>query len=376
LAGVAYFFLRDLSRFLFLYFFLLDVALLVVWRVILRVIFRLWRGGWPHTAQRVAIVGAGKVGQRVGETLFDYQWAGVKLVGYLDDDPAKRDQIYPAPVLGTLDDILRVIREHQIDELVVALPLRAHKRLVGLVLDTQRLPVRLHVVPDLFDLAFPRTTIEEMGGIPMIGLRDPAIEGLPRIVKRVFDLVVTSIALIFSLPLMGLMALAIKLDSPGPAIFRQQRVGENGKLFWMLKFRSMCQDAEQRQAQVNAQTADGEIIHKRKDDPRVTRVGKFIRATSLDELPQLFNILKGEMSLVGPRPELPWLVENYKPWQRKRFAVPQGLTGWWQVNGRSDKPMHLHVEEDLYYIQNYSLMLDIRILWMTLGAVLKRKGAF
>jgi lipopolysaccharide/colanic/teichoic acid biosynthesis glycosyltransferase len=175
---------------------------------------------------------------------------------------------------------------------------------------------------------------------------------------------------------MGVISLAIKLDSPGPVIFRQQRVGENGRLFSMLKFRSMYQDAEQRLAEVLAEGEGGQVIHKRRDDPRVTRVGRFIRATSLDELPQLFNVLKGEMSLVGPRPEQPWLVERYEPWQRKRFAVPQGITGWWQVNGRSDKPMHLHTEEDLYYIQNYSLLLDIRILWKTIAAVLKRRGAY
>jgi lipopolysaccharide/colanic/teichoic acid biosynthesis glycosyltransferase len=135
-------------------------------------------------------------------------------------------------------------------------------------------------------------------------------------------------------------------------------------------------DADERRAEVVQETADGRVIHKTENDPRVTRVGHFIRATSLDELPQLLNVLKGEMSLVGPRPELPWLAEKYEPWQRKRFAVPQGITGWWQVNGRSDKLMHEHTEEDLFYIQNYSLLLDIRILYRTIGTVLKRSGAF
>jgi lipopolysaccharide/colanic/teichoic acid biosynthesis glycosyltransferase len=175
---------------------------------------------------------------------------------------------------------------------------------------------------------------------------------------------------------MALVAIAIRLDSPGPVIFRQQRVGEQGKLFWMYKFRSMVKDAEAQQAKALRIMDDGNVLHKHSEDPRVTRVGRFIRRTSLDEFPQLINVLKGEMSLVGPRPELPWLVEQYEPWQWQRFSVPQGITGWWQVNGRSDKPLHMHTEEDLFYIQNYSILLDVQILWRTIGAVLKGGGAY
>jgi lipopolysaccharide/colanic/teichoic acid biosynthesis glycosyltransferase len=144
----------------------------------------------------------------------------------------------------------------------------------------------------------------------------------------------------------------------------------------MLKFRTMVTNAEQLRPLVEQLDEDGRMIHKLSDDPRVTQVGHFLRRTSLDELPQVFNILKGEMSLVGPRPELPYLVENYEPWQHRRFSVPQGLTGWWQVNGRSEKPMHLHTEDDLYYIQHYSVFLDLLILFKTIGAVLQGKGAF
>jgi lipopolysaccharide/colanic/teichoic acid biosynthesis glycosyltransferase len=153
-------------------------------------------------------------------------------------------------------------------------------------------------------------------------------------------------------------------------------VGEQGKLFPMCKFRSMVKNAEAHQAEAMQIMADGTLWHKRPDDPRVTQVGRFIRRTSLDELPQLINVLRGEMSLVGPRPELPWLVEQYEPWQWQRLSVPQGITGWWQVNGRSDKPMHMYTEDDLFYIQNYSLLLDVQILWRTIGAVLKGKGAY
>jgi lipopolysaccharide/colanic/teichoic acid biosynthesis glycosyltransferase len=144
----------------------------------------------------------------------------------------------------------------------------------------------------------------------------------------------------------------------------------------MYKFRSMIAGAEEHQDEVTEFTEDGKILHKVRDDPRVTRMGRRLRRMSLDELPQLFNVLKGDMSLVGPRPEMPWLVERYEPWQRKRFAVPQGMTSWWVISGRSDKPLHLHIEDDLYYIQNYSLLLDLQILWKTIGLVLKGRGAF
>ena len=138
----------------------------------------------------------------------------------------------------------------------------------------------------------------------------------------------------------------------------------------------MHRDADKRLTEVMSETADGKVLFKSASDPRVTRVGRFIRSTSLDELPQVFNVLRGDMSLVGPRPEQPWLVDRYESWQRKRFAVPQGMTGWWQVNGRSDKPMHLHTEDDLYYVRNYSLLLDLRILLKTVWVVLRGRGAY
>ena len=153
-------------------------------------------------------------------------------------------------------------------------------------------------------------------------------------------------------------------------------MGENREPFRMLKLRSMRVDAEALQEDVNETDEAGNVIHKQPDDPRVTRVGRFIRKYSVDELPNLWNVLKGEMSLVGPRPELPWLVDKYKPWQLKRFAVPQGMTGWWQVTGRSDKPMHLHTEDDIYYIQNHSLWLDLQIMWRTIAVVVRGRGAY
>ncbi len=197
-----------------------------------------------------------------------------------------------------------------------------------------------------------------------------------RMMKRTFDFSVALSVLILILPVLVVLAIAIRLDSEGPVFFKQVRIGENGKTFKMYKFRSMVVNAEKLQAQINQTDIDGNTIHKMRNDPRVTRIGRILRKTSLDELPQFINVLLGDMSLVGPRPELPWLVEEYEPWQRQRFAVPQGITGWWQVNGRSDKPCHLNTDQDIYYIQNYSFLLDIKILLMTVPALLQGKGAF
>ena len=389
LAGALYFSFRDISRLQVIYFFGLDLALLMGLRVLLRLLFHL-QGERRHNARRVLIIGAGQVGQQVAAMIREFAWAGLELVGYLDDAPywtrynasPERSTVLDTvqcdgpPVLGGLEDALRLVKELQIDEVVVALPLRDHERLAAVTYALQEVPVNIRVVPDYFNLVFLRAAAEDFGGMPLITLREPALTEFQRVVKRAFDLVLGTVLMVASLPLMALIALAIKLDSPGPIIFKHQRAGENGKLFLMYKFRSMVEGADERREEVIGRAPDGTIIHKRPDDPRVTRVGRFIRAFSLDEMPQLFNVLRGEMSLVGPRPEIPWLVKGYEEWQRKRFAVPPGITGWWQVNGRADKLMHAHTEEDLFYIKNYSLLLDLQILWRTVGAVLKRRGAY
>ena len=375
LAGIEYFFFRWFSRWLFVYFFFLDLLILFAWRVFLRLIFRIWKGGsWPRETRRVLIVGAGKVGCQVAEMVQGYAWTGLELIGYLDDDPAKQEN--GLPILGTLDQVQQIVQAHQVNEVLITLPNWAHNRLDQFVAALHELPVRARVVPDYFSLVLYRAAVDNFAGIPMIDLRAPALNEYQRLVKRLFDLTVGGMFTLIAMPIMGLVALAIKLDSPGPVFFPQQRVGENGRLFLMYKFRSMIYGAEKLQDQINEVDEQGNLIFKKQDDPRITHVGRFIRRTSLDELPQLLNILKGDMSLVGPRPEMPWLVDEYDLWQRKRFAVPQGLTGWWQVNGRSDKPMHLHTDDDLYYVKNYSLLLDIQILWRTVGVVLKGRGAY
>jgi lipopolysaccharide/colanic/teichoic acid biosynthesis glycosyltransferase len=194
--------------------------------------------------------------------------------------------------------------------------------------------------------------------------------------KHLFDLFFGLVALILALPLMALSVLMVYLEDGLPVIFCQTRVGKDGRLFVMFKIRTMVKNAEQLQSQVEKRDSDGNLIHKMKDDPRVTRVGRVLRRFSLDELPQLFNVLSGTMSLVGPRPEIPSLAERYEPWQRQRLDVLPGMTGWWQINGRSDKPMHLHTEDDLYYIQNHSMWLDLQIIVRTIWIVLSGKGAY
>jgi lipopolysaccharide/colanic/teichoic acid biosynthesis glycosyltransferase len=194
--------------------------------------------------------------------------------------------------------------------------------------------------------------------------------------KRLFDLFFGLVALTLALPLMALSVLMVYLEDGSPVIFRQARVGKDGNLFVMFKIRTMVKNAEQLQSQVQRRDSEGNLIHKTKDDARVTRVGRVLRRFSLDELPQLFNVLGGTMSLVGPRPEIPSLAERYEPWQRQRLDVLPGMTGWWQITSRNHQPMYLYIEDDLYYIQNYSIWLDLQIIIRTIWVVLSGRGAY
>lgn len=377
LAGFLYMTYREVSRLQFVYSFILTLALLIALRAIVFLYIRIRRDASLLEPSRILFVGAGTLGRDVVRTLKTYQSSGYHVIGYLDDDPALKDkEIDGLPILGTLDNLLDVVEANRVTEVWSTLPPRAYDRLHALVSRLESIPVRIKVVPDYFSLALVQASVEMLGIFPLIGLREPVIRGLPRLIKRTFDVVIGFLLLVLTAPFLGLIAIAIRLNTPGPIIFRQSRVGENSKPFEMLKFRTMVVDAETQLNEILQNAPNEDYVHKRADDPRVTLVGRFLRRYSLDELPQLLNVLQGEMSLVGPRPELPWLVERYKPWQRKRFAVPQGITGWWQINGRSEKPMHLNTDEDLYYIYNYSLWLDIKILVSTPIAVLQGKGAF
>ncbi|MBK8051079.1 MAG: sugar transferase [Anaerolineales bacterium] len=277
-----------------------------------------------------------------------------------------------APVIGTLDDVWTVVSQSGWTRSSSPCPC-AHQRLVGLIAALSRLPVRLTLCRT--SSIWPFVKIDEFSGIPMIGLREPAIDGFTRLAKRTMDLMLATLGLVVIAPIMALIALAVKIDSPGPVIFKQQRIGENGRLFWMYKFRSMCQDAEMRQAEVITQTADGKVVHKQSGDPRVTRVGRLIRATSLDELPQLFNVLKGDMSLVG-RARNAVARRPIRTVATQTVLRSPGITGWWQGHWAQQQTHAIsHHGRPVLHPELFALARHSDF-GRTIGAILKRKGAY
>jgi len=365
LALVGFFYVfefRFISRLLLAYFVALDLVLLVNVRLVARLTMT-WLATGGH-GSRVLVVGGGATAREVASLMVARPWAGLAVVGFAADDIGPSDQIDGIARLGKPGDAAAIVLAYAIDEVIVALPPDRHQETVQVALALLPLPVRVRIVPERFSMIAARARVENLWGVPLIGIRDPAIVGTDRVIKRAFDLAIGGIGLVILGPAIALIALAISLDDPGPAFVGLDRVGENGREFRMWKFRTMRVGSER------------ERVLKSRDDPRVTRLGRFLRRWSLDEVPNLFNVLVGEMSLVGPRPEQPWIVERYEPWQRKRLAAPPGMTGWWQVNGRSDRPLHENVEYDLYYIQNYSPWLDIAILLRTIPVVLRGRGAF
>ena len=373
LAGFLYLTYRDTSRALFILFIILTYILLLTWRALIRILYRA-RNSSMNLGQHILILGAGIVGHDVEARISEHKHLGVIMEGFLDDDLAKRSK--QPNILGSLNDTRIIVKERGITDIVIALPTRAYEKVNSLVSELQDLAVQIWIVPDYFNLVLHQAKVEDFVGLPMLDLRAPALIENQRLIKRVFDIFIVLLFLIPALVFMILISLAIVSDDGFPILFKQQRVGENGRLFTMYKFRTMVRGAEHMRNLVEQTDENGNLIHKRRDDPRITRVGQFLRRLSLDEIPQLLNVLRGHMSLVGPRPELPYLVKKYQPWQRKRFAVPQGMTGWWQIHGRSDRPMHLNTEDDLYYIQNYSIWLDIQILIRTIWIVIRGKGAY
>ncbi|MBI3970310.1 MAG: undecaprenyl-phosphate glucose phosphotransferase [Chloroflexi bacterium] len=326
---------------------------------------------------RVLVVGAGRMGKMVMQQIAGRPGLGYVLAGFCDDVAWRQQAVFGRfSCLGSVDNLEAAIAEHRIDEVVIALPSSEHQRILEIVTHCERSDVEFRLVPDTFDMTLGTIEIDHIAGIPLIGLRETPLNGFNQALKRTIDIVVASIALLVLAPVMLVVAVAVKLDSPGPVYFPQERVGPGGRVFRIYKVRSMYRDADQRLQELVDRNEAGGPIFKMKDDPRRTRVGRLVRRLSLDEVPQLWNVLVGDMSLVGPRPPIPHEVEKYDEWHKRRLEVTPGLTGLWQVSGRSDLPFDEMVMLDLYYIENWSLGQDIKIILQTIPAVLSMRGAY
>jgi Undecaprenyl-phosphate glucose phosphotransferase len=323
-----------------------------------------------ENVKRVLVAGAGELGRRMADTLLAHRELGYRVVGFVDDHRTGTVEL-GLSVLGTLADTPRVAAEHRVDQVYIALPLDEHAQMVRLIRNVSNECLDIKVVPDLLQYATIRADLEDLDGIPIISLNEVPLRGWSSMAKRVMDIVVGSAALLLFSPLFLLIAVAIKLKGgKGPIVLRQERMTLDGKSFSIYKFRTMVIDAERDTGPVWAQA----------EDPRRTAAGVWLRRFNLDELPQLLNVILGDMSLVGPRPERPPFVQEFKqriPQYMLRHRVKSGMTGWAQVNGwRGNTSLEKRIEYDLYYIENWSLLLDVKILILTLFRGFGQKHAY
>ena len=319
-----------------------------------------------HNLQRILVVGAGLLGREITTKILAHREMGFEVVGFLDDDAGKvGSTVCGVPVLGSTRQADEVLAAQRIDQVFITLPLEAHKKILQLLELMARECVEVKLVPDILQYATLKAALEDLDGTPVINLSEMPLRGWNSMVKRAMDLAVAVASLIVLLPLFPLIALAIWLEDHGPVFYRQERMGLDGRSFMIVKFRSM---------RVNAEASSGPVWAI-KDDPRRTRVGGFLRTWSLDELPQIWNVITGDMSIIGPRPERPTFVREFKhkiPRYMVRHRVKSGITGWAQVHGwRGNTSIKKRIQYDLYYIQNWSLSLDFKILWMTLRYALR-----
>jgi exopolysaccharide biosynthesis polyprenyl glycosylphosphotransferase len=314
---------------------------------------------------RVLIVGTGVPAIRLLQKLQDHPEDGYRVVGLLTDAPELPEKdVAGVPVLGQVDDLRQVAVEHRVEEILVALPSLGHTRMLSLVLGCEDLGITFRVVTNLFEVLTAGTQLDLVDDQPLVRLGLERVHPLYEPCKRVFDLACAIVGLVLAAPIVAWAAWRLWQSGVSPW-FVHERIGRGGKPFRMVKLRTLRDD-------VGAY----EEAPRGADDPRITPYGRWLRATSIDELPQLWNVLRGEMSIVGPRPEMPFVVERYDAWQRRRLAVKPGITGLWQILGRKDLPMHENLQYDFYYIRNRSLSLDASILLRTAGAVWSRRGAF
>jgi exopolysaccharide biosynthesis polyprenyl glycosylphosphotransferase len=364
------------SRLIFLYDIILTIVLLGLGRFAWGVMLGLLRKRGVGVV-RVLIVGAGEVGRTVIRTVMAQPEFGYQIVALVDDHvDSTTPMIGPVPAIEGTQHLPQLVAEKNIDEVVVALPWSDHKRILEIFQCCEGLGVRARTVPDLFQLSLNRVDVEDLGGVPLIGLKPAAIKGANLFVKRVTDVVFGSLMLIIASPFMALLAVAIKLDSSGPIIFRQKRVGMHGQEFVVYKFRSMREGADEEKVQLLDLNEMNGPLFKMRADPRITRVGRFMRRSSLDEVPQVFNVLRGEMSLVGPRPHTSLEVAQYQAWQKQVLEAPPGMTGLAQVSGRSQLSFDEQCLLDIYYIENWSPALDFKILLRTIPKALSGEGAY
>lgn len=368
------------SRLLLFWALLFIVIILGIARLLRRwILGSLYRQG--IAVDNVLVVGSGEAGRGVIRTLLARPDLGYRAVGYLDDGTSENNiGLGRIPHLGNLRDLADVLSKGAADTVFIALPGEMHQQILNLLHTCHAHGIRAQVVPDLLQLNLSGVEFTNMAGIPMLSARDVTASGrltpTGEMTKRLMDLFILTLLAVPAAVIMTLIALAIKLDSPGPVFYTSPRVGRDGKLFKMIKFRSMIVGAdEQKEALQEMNEADGPLF-KIKEDPRLTRSGRFLRRSSMDELPQLVNVFLGQMSLVGPRPPLLEEVALYKPWHMQRLAVTGGMTGIWQVSGRSDLTFDELCLLDIYYIENWSLALDLQILLQTIPHLLRRDGAY
>ncbi|MBV9021881.1 MAG: sugar transferase [Chloroflexi bacterium] len=363
------------SRLLVVFVWVAVIVILCLARLLISgVMGLLYRIGLAET--RLLVVGSGRLGKIVMQHIAANPNLGYSIVGFLHNMSETPSDFGRFKMLGTLDDIGLVIRSMQVDEVIIALPSYLHEHAIRSVRLCERLGTSFKLIPDLYELSLSRIDVEALEGIPLIGINQISLNSVQRFVTHLVDIILSLFIILLGLPFWLCITLAIRLNSPGPIVYKQTRIGLNGQPFKMYKFRSMYQDADKILATLMALNEAEGPLFKMKEDPRVTSVGKFLRRTSLDEFPNLINVLRGEMSLVGPRPPLPQEVAQYEEWQKGRLTIKPGLTGLWQVRGRSDINFDEGVLMDLYYIENWSLHLYFQILLRTIPAVLFSRGAY
>jgi exopolysaccharide biosynthesis polyprenyl glycosylphosphotransferase len=363
--------LPDVSRLLLLVLFPAQAACAVALRAALRAVMeRRRRQG--RNLRYVLVLGGGERGRAFAEKIEGHRELGLRVIGFLEPDRSRDPEIAPRwPVLGTLDDLESVLHARVVDEVAICLPLSMWDRIddIASVCEEEGKIVRIPM--DVMDRAISAGRVEDLDGTPVFSLVSGPDRVLALAAKRLLDVVVALLAMVVLAPLFAAIAVAIRLDDKGPVLFRQPRVGLHGRTFSVVKFRTMHPGADARRAELAARNTIHGHAFKLDDDPRVTRVGRFLRRTSLDELPQLQNVLFGDMSLVGPRPPLPNEVAGYDIWHRRRLSMKPGITGLWQVRGRRDPEFDHWVEADLEYIDRWSLWLDVQILFRTIPAALE-----